>query len=223
MQIALFTLFPHFFDSFFEQSLWAKAVDKKLISFSVIDIRQYATDKHQVTDDRPFGGGPGMIMKVEPIDRAVSQWKEQLLSNNTATRIQTVLTSATGVDCTQERVRSLAQLDAVGIVCGHYGGVDERVLELGIVDQEIRVGSAVLSGGEPAAIYITDAVSRLVPGFMGNQQSIIGESHDEPGLGGYPQYTRPEVYKTKSVPEVLKSGNHAEIKAWKEQHRKKLG
>lgn len=224
MNIAIFTLFPEYFSSGLQTSLLGKAIASKIVSIETIDIREYATDSHRMTDDRPFGGGPGMVMKVEPIDRAVTTWKAQLTVSNTTEEVRSkvVLTSATGSQFTQSTARTFAAVDALGIICGHYGGVDERVLELGIADAEVRVGDAVLSGGEPAALYVVDAVSRLIPGFMGNLDSLTKETHDDPGLGGFPQYTRPASYNGVTVPEILTTGNHAAIERWREEQRKEL-
>lgn len=182
------------------------------VEYSVVNIRDYATDKHHVTDDRPFGGGPGMVMMVEPIDRALAQWRTRFPSDKCKTHV--VLTSAKGRMFTQEVAREYAKLDALAIICGHYEGVDERVAEH-LVDEEVRVGDYVLTGGEPAALVMADAVTRLLPGVLGNETSNQGESHDVPGQLGFPQYTRPAEYKGWQVPEILLGGNHSEIEKWR--------
>lgn len=204
------------------QSLLGKSVAAGVIELSIIYIRDYATDPHRMTDDRPYGGGPGMVMKVEPIDRAVSAWKTEVRNANLESSIKVLLTSASGPSLKQSKVKQLSTIDALGIICGHYEGVDQRVMDLGIADEEVRIGDFVLSGGEPAAACILDAVARLQQGFMGNEQSTIGESHDEEHVGSFPQFTRPEQYRDQEVPPVLLSGNHQSIADWRLAHRKQL-
>lgn len=212
MQITILTIFPEFFTSPLQSSILKRAQLQANTQFKIVDIREFATDKHQTTDDRPFGGGPGMVMKIEPIDQALAS-----LQLSQSRRV--ILTSAQGQSFTQAKAREYAELQDLVIICGHYEGVDERVAEH-LVDEEVRIGDYVLTGGEPAALVIADAVTRLLPGTLGNDQSNQGESHDQPGKLGYPQYTRPELYKDWGVPEVLLSGNHDQIKAWREDQRK---
>lgn len=211
MQINILTLFPEFFESPLLSSILKRAQSQQNISVKIVNIRDFALDKHQVTDDRPFGGGPGMVMKIEPIDRAL-----QPLSDTG--RGKTILTSAKGSLFTQTRAKEFAELETLTIICGHYEGVDERVAQ-NLVDEEVRIGDYVLTGGEPAALVMLDAITRLVPGVLGNDASNQGESHSEPGVMGYPQYTRPEAYNGWEVPEVLLSGNHADIEEWRRQQR----
>ena len=213
MQIVILTLFPEYFTSVLSESILKRAQAKELVRIKVINIRDFATDKHQVTDDRPFGGGPGMVMKVEPIDLA-------LQSLEPVEHQRVVLTSAKGALYTQQTATQYAQLDRLVIICGHYEGVDERVVEH-LIDEEIRIGDYVLTGGEPAAAVMVDSVARLVPGVLGNEASNQGESHSEPGVLGYPQYTRPEEYRGWKVPEVLLGGDHKKITEWREQQRKR--
>lgn len=215
MQFQVLTLFPDFFESPLSSSILKRAQAKDLTKVNVVDIRQFATDKHQTTDDRPFGGGPGMVMKVEPIDLALQAHPPQPGAKNL-----TILTSAKGLLFTQETARRYATYDSLTIICGHYEGVDERVAEH-LIDEEVRIGDYVLTGGEPAALVIMDAVSRLVPGVLGNEASNQGESHDQPGQLGYPQYTRPEVYRGWSVPATLLGGHHAEIEKWRQDQRQR--
>ena len=224
MKITILTLFPDFFTSPLESSMLKRAQNKETVEFSIINIRDFTTDKHQVTDDRPFGGGAGMVLKVEPIFNALDSLNlletegpnKGKRKKNDAKLV--LLTSAKGPAFTQEKARSFAQYQEVIIICGHYEGVDERVAQ-NIIDSEIRIGEYVLTGGEPAAIVLADAISRLVPGVLGNESSLVGESHDEPGLLAYPQYTRPEVFNDWATPPVLLGGNHAAIAEWRSKNR----
>lgn len=213
MKFTILTLFPEFFTTPFQASILKRAQaelgkDTAPIEISVINIRDFATDKHKITDDHPYGGGPGMVMKVEPIDLALESVKK-----NSNGKSMTLLTSAKGKVFTQQKAQEYSQLDEIIIICGHYEGVDERVAEH-LVDEEVRIGDYVMTGGEPAAIVIVDAVTRLLPGVLGNEESAVQESHSEPGYLEHPQYTRPEEYKGWKVPEVLLSGHHAKIKEW---------
>jgi tRNA (guanine37-N1)-methyltransferase len=213
MQIIILTLFPEYFASVLNESILKRAQAKELVHIKVVNIRDFATDKHQVTDDRPFGGGPGMVMKVEPIHRAL-----QSLPPVEKQRI--VLTSAKGSLYTQQTAGTYTHLERLVIICGHYEGVDERVAEH-LIDEEIRIGDYVLTGGEPAAAVIVDSVTRLVPGVLGNEASNQGESHTQPGVLGYPQYTRPEEYNGWKVPEILLGGDHKKITEWRNDQRRK--
>lgn len=231
MLINILTLFPGMFESPFQESIIKRAQDPSLhnnqppLEIRIIDIRDFTTDKHRTADARPYGGGAGMVMKIEPIDKALAsiQAKSQKskVSNNETTNnrqpsTKTLLTSAKGRLFTQQVAQEYAQLDELTIICGHYEGVDHRVAEH-LVDEEIRIGDYVLTGGEPAAMVITDAISRLLPGVLGNEVSAQTESHSSPGYFEHPQYTRPEVYKGWSVPEILLSGHHGEIEKWKKE------
>jgi len=211
MQIAIFTLFPEFFATPLQSSILQRAQESGVVSYQIIDIRAFSLSKHKVTDDRPFGGGPGMVLMIEPIDRALAAWRESLPAGAT-TRV--VVTSAKGRAFTQQVATEYTAVDALAIICGHYEGIDERVINH-LADEEVRIGDFVLTGGEPAALVMADAVTRLLPGVLGNEASNKDESHTEPGVMGYPQYTRPAEYKGWKVPEVLLGGNHAEIEAWR--------
>lgn len=194
-----------------------RAQEKSLILFNCIDIRNFAEDKHRVTDDRPFGGGAGMVLKVEPIDKALKKWK----ADHSGQKNLVIATSAAGSMLTQSKAKSFLAWDAVAIICGHYEGIDQRVLDH-LVDEEVSIGPYILTGGEPAAAVIADVVTRLVPGVVGNEESILGEAHEIDGQGTVPQYTRPVVYNDWAVPEVLLGGNHQQITEWREKHRKKF-
>lgn len=214
MTIHLLTTFPDYFTSSLATSILKRAQDKQLVKFNIINLRQFTTDKRQTTDDRPFGGGPGMVMQIEPIDRALSSLG--LEKGQADSRI--VLTSAKGHHFTQGVAQSYSQLQNLAIICGHYEGVDERVAEH-LVDEEVRIGDYVLTGGEPAAVVMADAVTRLIPGVLGNQESNQDESHTQPGVMGYPVYTRPEVYRGWQVPSVLIGGDHQAISEWRSHQR----
>lgn len=216
MQVTILTLFPEYFVGPIGTSIMSRAQNKGLVDFKIVNIRDFATDKHHTTDDRPFGGGAGMVMKIEPIDRALQSLNLDGGKGKTDSRV--VLTSAKGKAFNQAKAEEYSQLDNLVIICGHYGGVDERVVE-NLVDEEVRVGDFVLTGGEAAASVIFDAVVRLLPGVLGNPESLSGESHQQPGVFTYPQYTRPENYKGWGVPQVLLGGNHKEIEKWREEQR----
>lgn len=203
----ILTVFPEMFTSFCGCSLLKKALDKGLISIQLHDIRSYAGDKHHMTDDAPYGGGGGMVMKVEPIDRAL------LSIPMVADAVPVVLLTPQGERFSQKTAEELAACPQLVFVCGHYEGVDERV-RAKLVNREISIGDYILTGGELSAMVLVDAVSRLVPGVLGNSDSAGADSFSM-GLLEYPHYTRPAEYQGWKVPEVLLSGNHREIELWR--------
>ncbi len=205
----ILSLFPGMFVSPLSESILGKAVERGLISIRVHNIRDYATDRHQMTDDRPFGGGEGMVMKPEPIVSA-------LKSIGSEPRPRTILLSPQGTLFDQRTARRLSQLPRLILICGRYEGVDERVARH-FVDEEISIGDYILTGGELAAMVILDALTRLIPGVLGNELSAEAESFAEPVLE-YPQYTRPQEFCGHRVPEILLSGNHAAIRNWRRGH-----
>lgn len=217
MQINILTIFPEYFSDVLNTSILKRAKQKNLVSYQVINLRDFAQDKHQTTDDRPFGGGPGMVMMIEPIDLALQSLKQQKGSSNK----KIILTSAKGQLFKQKIAQNWSQLQELTIICGHYEGVDERVAKY-LVDEEIRIGDYVMTGGEAAALVISDALIRLIPGVLGNEASGVDESHAQSGLAGPAQYTRPAQYKNWSVPEALLSGDPKQIEAHKAQSRIKL-
>ncbi len=210
MQINMLTLFPDFFSSALQTSILKRAQSKDLVQLKLVNLRDFTTDKHQTTDQRPFGGGPGMVLMVEPIDRALAALG--VAKGQPGKLI--VLTSAKGELFQQANAHAWSQLEELTIICGHYEGVDERVAEH-LVDQEVRIGDYVLTGGEPAALVMLDATVRLLTGVLGNPASNAGESHSQPGFFAHPQYTQPRDYKGWSVPEVLLSGDHQRIEEWR--------
>ena len=203
----ILTVFPEMFTSFCGCSLLKKALDKGLITIQLHDIRGYATDKHHMTDDAPYGGGGGMVMKVEPIDRAL------LSIPMVADAVPVVLLTPQGERFSQKIAEEMAACPQLVFVCGHYEGVDERV-RAKLVNREISIGDYILTGGELSAMVLVDAVSRLVPGVLGNSDSAEEDSFSM-GLLEYPHYTRPAEYQGWKVPEVLLSGNHREIELWR--------
>lgn len=217
MKITILTIFPEYFQTPLATSILKRAQASGLVTFNVIDIRQYATDKHQMTDDRPYGGGAGMVMKVEPIFNALKAVGVERHQPHS----KIVLTSAKGQLFTQRAAREYSQLDELTIICGHYEGVDERVVEH-LIDEEVRIGDYVLTGGEPATAVMVDAVTRLIPGVLGNEESNVGESHSEPGVLGYPVYSRPEEFNGWKIPDILLTGDHAKIEAWRESKKTKV-
>lgn len=203
----ILSVFPDMFASVFACSLLKKAQEKGLVDIRVHDIRRYATDRHRMTDDAPFGGGGGMVMKVEPVDRAL----QAVAPDRDETLV--VLLTPQGETFSQAIAEQLAQQRQIVLICGHYEGVDERV-RICLVDREISIGDYVLTGGELPAMIVVDAVARLVPGVLGNADSAATDSFSM-GLLEYPQYTRPAEYRGWQAPDVLISGHHAEIEKWR--------
>lgn len=202
------TIFPGMFKSPLGHSILRRAQEKNLISISLVDPRLYATDRHRMTDDYPYGGGQGMVMKVEPLVGAI----EEIRNSSGNTRV--ILLSPQGRVFNQEIAARLAHEERIVLVCGRYEGIDERVKTF--VDEELSVGDYTLSGGEPAALVVIDAVSRLIPGVLGNEASTADESFTD-GLLEYPQYTRPEDFRGMKVPEILLSGDHERIRQWRRE------
>lgn len=213
MKITVCTLFPQYFSSILSTSVLGKAIAEGLVEVKLVHIRDFATDKHKVTDDRPYGGGAGMVLKPEPIVAALESIPERASAH-------TILFSASGKKFTQASACEYVKNQHLILICGHYEGVDERVVEY--VDEEIRIGEYVLTGGEPAAAVVIDAVARLHPGVLGNPESLQGESFSENDNGAYPQYTRPEDFRGSKVPQVLLEGHHAKITQWRESQRKTI-
>lgn len=206
MRIDIFTIFPAIFDSPLRESLLGRAIGAGILDVRIHDIRDAATDAHRQVDDEPFGGGPGMVMKPEPVFLAV----ESLGTD----RGRTILLSPAGRRLDQPLVRELATEAWIILICGRYEGVDERVIE-GLPAEEISVGDYVLSGGEVPALALLEAVTRLVPGVIGKVGSHERDSFGEDGLLDHPHYTRPREFRGMDVPDVLLSGNHAEIERWR--------
>lgn len=207
MRFDILTIFPGMFASPLQFSLIKKALERRLVEINIHDIRDFAVGKHRVTDDEPYGGGGGMVMKVEPIERAVST----IVPNREGTSV--ILFSPRGETFSQKVAEELTKFSRLVFICGHYEGVDERVREF-VADRELSIGDYVLTGGELSALVVLDAVVRLLPGVLGNAQSARDDSFST-GLLEHPHYTRPAEYKGWRVPEVLLKGNHREIQAWR--------
>lgn len=212
MQIDIVTLFPEMFPGPLGESIIGRAAERNLAEIRAIDLRKYTHDARGTVDDKPYGGGPGMLMKVEPLVEAV----EDLRRPETAV----ILTSPRGERFTESIARELAQRQHLLIVAGHYEGVDERAVEL-IAAREISLGDFVLTSGNLAAMVMADAVIRLLPGVLGDDASSVDESHSA-GLLEYPQYTRPPEYRGRKVPEILLSGDHGRIERWRRLQAERL-
>jgi tRNA (guanine37-N1)-methyltransferase len=207
MNFDILTLFPDMFAGPFGESIIRRGIDKGLVDIRLHQIRNFAVDRHKTTDDAPYGGGCGMVMKVEPLAAALDLLRRE------RPRSRVVLTTPRGRTFDQVTAARLAAEDGLIIICGRYEGVDERVAEL-YVDEELSIGDYVLSGGELAAMVITDATVRLVPGVLGNEESALTDTFSD-GLLEHPHYTRPPEFRGVAVPEVLLSGNHAAIALWR--------
>lgn len=207
MKIEILTLFPQMFQGPFEESIVARARKKGLVEIKIHDLRQWAKDKHKTVDDRPYGGGVGMILLVEVIDRALKDLKRK--------NSKVILLTPQGKLFDQKKAKSFSELKHLVLICGHYEGVDERVREH-LVDAEISIGDYILTGGELPAMVVVDALVRLIPGVLEKKEAVLEESFSK-GLLEYPQYSRPANFKGWKVPEVLLSGDHQKIDEWRKK------
>ena len=207
MKFDILTLFPDLFHAFLQESILGRAVKRGLVDIKLTDIRSFARGPHRVTDDRPYGGGNGMVMKPGPVYRAL-----QAVDRPKGKSLVVLLTPQ-GKTFEQSKAWELSRLDQLILICGRYEGVDERIRK-GLVDMELSIGDYVLSGGELGAMVVIDAVSRLLPGVLGGENSAKDDSFED-GLLEYPHYTRPQVFKGKNVPSVLLSGDHEKIRLWR--------
>ena len=215
MRIDVVTAFPEMMWAIFNESMLLKAQEKKIVKLKVWDLRKFATDKRKSIDDYPYGGGPGMILKPEPLFRAVDKISEEL----TATRKEIILMSPQGRLFNHQQAEVLSQKENLIFLCGHYRGVDERVVK-SLITQEISIGNYVLTGGELPAAVVIDSVVRLIPGVLGDFNSAKSDSIVM-GILDYPHYTRPPVFRGMKVPEVLLSGNHKKIEEWRKKQARK--
>jgi tRNA (guanine37-N1)-methyltransferase len=208
MQFDIVTIFPSMIEAGLGEGVVSRGVERGLLDVAVHDLRRWTTDRHRTVDDVPYGGGPGMVMKAEPLMRAVSEIRERR-----GTPDSVVLLSPQGRTFTQAEAERLGRLERIVLLCGRYEGMDERVRDM-VATEEISIGDYVLSGGELAALVIVDAVSRLVPGVVGDEQSVAQDSFSR-GLLDYPHYTRPAEIAGHRVPDVLMSGHHADVRRWR--------
>ncbi len=216
LRFDIITIFPEFFREAIDCGILRRARNAGLVEVTAHDLRQWTTDKHHVVDDRPFGGGDGMVLKPEPIFAGVEALTGASRKEDLPPRTRVVLLSAQGQVFSQALAQDISQASThVVLLCGRYEGVDERVTEA-LATDEISIGDYVLSGGEPAAMVVIDAVVRLLPGALGSETSAMFESFSE-GLLDHPQYSRPPDFRGMKVPEVLLSGNHAEIERWRKE------
>jgi tRNA (guanine37-N1)-methyltransferase len=235
MRFDILTIFPGFFEGFLTHGIVRRALENGIVQCERHDLRDFTTDRHRTVDDRPFGGGEGMVLKPEPLAAAIESLGISTKAERNRDRESVILLSAQGARFTQQVARELAQLNRVALICGRYEGVDERVNTL-FCDRELSIGDYVLSGGELAAAVVMDATTRLVPGVLGNEASSAYESfgipdvgafaeegapprstHGSGGLLDYPHYTRPAEFRGLGVPEVLCGGDHAEIRKWRRE------
>lgn len=220
MTFHIISIFPEAFESYFGVGVISRAIKEKKIKLELYNLRDFTKDKHKKVDDAPYGGGPGMVMSVQPIFDCVDFIKKDLGKKGVLeNEIRTVLFSAKGKKYNQQKAKKITSLKHLILICGRYEGVDERVAE-NIIDEEISIGSYVLSGGELPAMILIDSVARLLPGVLGNEESLISETYNE-NFTDYPVYTRPEIFNQWSVPKVLLEGNHFEINKWREEKQKK--
>lgn len=207
MKITVITIFPDMVKGVLEESMLGRAQDKGLIEVGLIDFRDFAVDKHNHVDDTPYGGGSGMVLRVEPIVRAIESVRDH-------EKAKKILLTPQGKRHDQENAKRLANEDDLIFICGHYEGFDERIRAF--IDEELSLGDFVMTGGEIAAMAVIDSVVRLLPGVLGSEESYKNDSFYD-GLLDYPQYTKPRIFRGMEVPEVLLSGNHAKIRAWREK------
>lgn len=231
-QFDIITIFPEILDSYFNESLFKRAQKNKLIKIKTHFLRKWTSDRHQTVDDKPYGGGVGLVYKIEPIYKAlraitanrrlITEKNNKTVSGKRSAGTRIILTAANGKRFTQQDAKRLAKYDQLIFICPRYEGVDARVEKL--ADEKISIGDYVLSGGELPAAVIIEAVCRYVPGFVGKQESVAHDSHSQIGYLEHPQYTRPEVFeaggKKLRVPKVLLSGHHGEIAKWREKKSK---
>lgn len=227
MLIKIITIFPEIFSSYFNESIIKRAQSKDAIKIEIQDLREFTSDKHHTVDDTPYGGGAGMVMKIEPIYAALQKLTKQSLFGKLKNLVnkpkrKIVLLSAKGKTWTQSTAANYSHLDELILICGRYEGVDDRILHF--IDEEVSIGDYVLTGGELGAMVMVDSITRLLPGVLGNEASHQDESHSEEGVLEYPQYTKPPIFKANgeelAVPEVLLSGNHQAINDWRKTNRK---
>ncbi|MFA6918835.1 MAG: tRNA (guanosine(37)-N1)-methyltransferase TrmD [Patescibacteria group bacterium] len=224
-QFDIITIFPNILDSYFHESLFKRAQENKLIKINMHNLRNWTSDRHQTVDDKPYGGGAGLLFKIEPIYKALKQiTKKQETITKKNKKIRIILTAANGKIFTQQDAKRLSKYDQLIFVCPRYEGVDARVEKL--VHEKISIGQYVLAGGELPTAVIVEAVSRYIPGFVGKQESVENDSFSQKDYLEHPHYTRPEIFEVNGkklrVPKVLLSGHHGEIESWRQKKAKKV-
>ena len=212
MRFDIITIFPEIFSSYFQESLLARAQEKNLIEINIHNLRDWTDNNHKTVDDSPFGGGLGMVMKIEPIYKAVQSLKTK------NQKLKTIVFTPRGKKFNQKKAYEYSKLKQIVMICGRYEGVDERVAKY-LADEQISIGDYDLMGGEVPAMVVVETVSRLIPGVIGKDE-FLKEHIKDKGFVEYPQYTRPEVYQGWKVPKVLLSGNHKKIEEWRKRHGK---
>ncbi len=211
MRIDIVTAFPEMLQSFFSESILKRAQEKNLVHIEIWDLRAFASDKHNTVDDYPYGGGPGMILKPEPVFKAIDKIKKKHPKKNT----KIIFMTPQGQSYSQEKAREFSKAEHLVFICGHYRGVDERIIQK-LVTDEISIGDYIVTGGELPAAVVIDSIVRLLPGVLGDFDSAKGDSFSENRLD-HPHYTRPAEFRRMKVPEVLLSGHHARVRAWREE------
>jgi len=215
VRIDILTLFPEMFQGPFSVGIFQRAIDRKLVEVNIHNIRDYTHDKHHIVDDYAYGGGAGMVLKPEPIFEAVESIKTAIRNKEKPDELPVILLTPQGRLFRQQIARELSSYSHLILICGRYEGVDERVRQH-LATDELSIGDYVLGGGELAAMVVTEAVARLLPGVLGSEESALDDSHAA-GLLEYPQYTRPSVYRDWAVPEILLSGDHGQIEKWRRE------
>jgi len=217
MKFSILTIFPEIFSEYIKHGLLSKAIEKKLVEVDIYNLRDFSNNKHNKVDDRPFGGGAGMVMMPEPFFNAVEKIKEK---NNKNGRV--ILFSAYAPVLTQKKAKSLAENSHLILLCGRYEGIDQRIID-NVVDEELSIGDYVLMGGEVAAEVLIETVIRMKDGVIGNKESVETDSFYIDGQYGFPQYTQPRDFRGLTVPDILLSGHHKDILDWRRQNQKKRG
>ena len=210
MQFDIITIFPNIFDSYFKESLIKKAIDKKLLKINIHNLRDFSIDKRKTVDDRPYGGGLGMVLMIEPIFNALKKIKKK--------KSKVILFTPRGKTFNQKRANQLKKYDQIILICGRYEGIDERINKL--IDEEISIGEYDLMGGELPAMIVIETIARLIPNVIGKEELLKQRITKNGGFIEYPQYTRPEIFNKWKVPNVLLSGNHKEIQSWRDKRKK---
>lgn len=220
MKFQAISIYPNMFSSYLNEGILKRALDNKIIDFTAHDLRNWSTDNYKSVDDTPYGGGVGMIMRVDILHSALEEVKQKYQTPSEKRKI--VLLSASGTTWNQQLAKEYSQLEEVIFICGRFEGVDARISNF--IDEEISVGDYVLTGGELPAMIITDSITRLLSGALGKDESSLDESHSDVGVLEYPQYTKPAIFETGGnkypVPEILTSGHHAKINKWRKENKK---